>query len=157
MASRRRHYRYDVDPDTGHFSRQPCHDEASNPTDALRYVAVAMQGARQATYKKPEPPPRRFAPREQGWMNSEPVIRRLKQFEGSVPHMYRCTGGEVTVGVGHAILTASDAVQLNWGQRDSAARPSDSTIELDYFKSLYRKGRKENLEDAEKTFWMHEQ
>lgn len=49
-----RHYRYKVDPDTGQFSRNPLHDAASNGSDALRYVAVAMQGARQVGYKTPE-------------------------------------------------------------------------------------------------------
>ena len=28
--------------------------------------------------------------------------------------MYRCTGGEVTVGIGHAIPSVDDAVQLTW-------------------------------------------
>jgi type VI secretion system secreted protein VgrG len=47
-------------------------------------------------------------------MNQSAVGLRLRKFEGSVSYMYRCTGGEVTVGCGHAILTAADAPKLNW-------------------------------------------
>jgi phage terminase large subunit len=64
-----RHYRYDVDPDTGQFSRQPLHDHVSSASDALRYCAVAMQGSRRAGYKTPEPGPRPpYAHRSYGWM-----------------------------------------------------------------------------------------
>lgn len=45
-----RYYRYEVDPNTGQFSRSPLPDAASNGSDALRYVAVAMQEARRATW-----------------------------------------------------------------------------------------------------------
>jgi GH24 family phage-related lysozyme (muramidase) len=47
-------------------------------------------------------------------MNQQNVADRLYRFEGSIPHMYRCTGGEVTIGVGHAIQTAADACGLSW-------------------------------------------
>ena len=47
-------------------------------------------------------------------MNSDSVSARLRTFEGCVPYMYRCTGGEVTIGVGHAIPTAADAANLAW-------------------------------------------
>jgi len=44
-----RYYRYDVDPSTGQFSRNPLHESSDGP-DALRYVPVAGQAARgQAT------------------------------------------------------------------------------------------------------------
>lgn len=66
-----RHYRYDVD-DSGRFSRNPCHDEASHASDALRYVCVAMSEARQRTYgSKRKAPPRLYGPREPlgvGWL-----------------------------------------------------------------------------------------
>ena len=67
-----RHYRYDVNADTGKFSRNPLRDEASNASDALRYVAVAMRGPRRVTYKPPEPGPRRiyWQDRSTGWMGS---------------------------------------------------------------------------------------
>ena len=53
-----RHYRYDLDPN-GQFSRAPLHDHASHGADALRYVAVAMQEARRATWRDDaEAPPR---------------------------------------------------------------------------------------------------
>ena len=35
-----RHYRYDVDSDTGQFSKLPLHDEYSHYADAFRYFAV---------------------------------------------------------------------------------------------------------------------
>jgi len=40
-----RRYRYDVNPDTGLYSKTPLHDEASHGADAFRYFAVAMQEA----------------------------------------------------------------------------------------------------------------
>jgi len=42
------------------------------------------------------------------------VIPRVEKFEGRVPHMYLCTGGEVTIGIGHAIQTPADALKLAW-------------------------------------------
>jgi GH24 family phage-related lysozyme (muramidase) len=47
-------------------------------------------------------------------MDSSLVIPRVEKFEGRVPHMYRCTGGEVTIGIGHAIQTPADALTLAW-------------------------------------------
>lgn len=35
-----RHYRYEVDPDTGKFSGRPLHDDYSNGADAFRYFAI---------------------------------------------------------------------------------------------------------------------
>ena len=52
-----RFYRYDVDPNTGNFSRNPLHDSSDGP-DALRYVAVAGQAARRAPYEMAPPRPR---------------------------------------------------------------------------------------------------
>lgn len=37
-----RNYRYDVDPDSGQFSKHPLHDWASHGADAFRYLAVAL-------------------------------------------------------------------------------------------------------------------
>jgi len=37
-----RHYRYEVDPETGQFSSQPLHDWASHGADAFRYMALAL-------------------------------------------------------------------------------------------------------------------
>ena len=44
-----RHYRYDVDPETGQFSRQPLHDQYSHGADAFRYIGLMIN----------EPKPRR--------------------------------------------------------------------------------------------------
>jgi GH24 family phage-related lysozyme (muramidase) len=63
-------------------------------------------------------------------MNPSNVIPRVERFEGRVPYMYRCTGGEVTIGVGHAILTSAAAPGLTWsiGRRPS----TDVDIPADY-------------------------
>jgi phage terminase large subunit len=42
-----RHYRYDVDPDTGKFGRSPLHDHNSHAADAFRYFAVAIKQPKQ--------------------------------------------------------------------------------------------------------------
>ncbi len=47
-------------------------------------------------------------------MDRTNAAQRLKKFEGSTTYMYRCTGGEVTVGVGHAILGSAQALQIPW-------------------------------------------
>ena len=47
-------------------------------------------------------------------MDRQQVIARLEKFEGCEPFMYRCTGGEVTIGVGHAIQSGADAARLPW-------------------------------------------
>ena len=44
-----RHYRYDVDPETGQFSRQPLHDIYSHGADSFRYIGLMIN----------EPKPRR--------------------------------------------------------------------------------------------------
>jgi phage terminase large subunit len=36
-------YRYDVDPDTGKWSKEPLHDENSHAADAFRYLAVGYR------------------------------------------------------------------------------------------------------------------
>jgi phage terminase large subunit len=38
-----RHYRYEVDPDTGQFSRTPLHDHYSHGADAFRYIALMIK------------------------------------------------------------------------------------------------------------------
>jgi GH24 family phage-related lysozyme (muramidase) len=47
-------------------------------------------------------------------MDTKLIISRLESFEGRVPHMYVCTGGEVTIGIGHAIQTPAAAPLLKW-------------------------------------------
>ena len=58
-----RHYRYDVDPETGQFSRQPLHDQYSHGADAFRYIGLMVN----------EPKPRRKVQQQSyaqplGWM-----------------------------------------------------------------------------------------
>lgn len=58
-------------------------------------------------------------------MNREQVLARLLNFEGSVAYMYRCTGGDVTAGMGHAMITSGDAVRLNWQISGRSATPEE--------------------------------
>jgi phage terminase large subunit len=55
-----RHYRFDVDPDTGQFSDKPLHDDHSHSADAWRYVAVALKEPKRADGPK-KPAPKVFA------------------------------------------------------------------------------------------------
>jgi GH24 family phage-related lysozyme (muramidase) len=57
-------------------------------------------------------------------MDTAAVTARLKKFEGEIPYLYRCTGGEVTIGIGHAILSEDLAAQLDW-----SIKPIDPTTE----------------------------
>ncbi|HEY7390299.1 MAG TPA: hypothetical protein VH640_17415, partial [Bryobacteraceae bacterium] len=59
-------------------------------------------------------------------MNQQTILERLKSFEGFVPYMYRCTGGAVTAGIGHALATAADAAVLQW---EISGRPA-SPVEI---------------------------
>ena len=57
-----RHYRYEVDPDTKQFSKNPLHDQYSHGADAFRYIALGVQETR------PKQPKRvNYAP-PQSWM-----------------------------------------------------------------------------------------
>lgn len=47
-----RHYRYDVDPNTGMFSKQPLHDKYSHGADAFRYIAMMVKDAPKPRAKK---------------------------------------------------------------------------------------------------------
>lgn len=47
-----RHYRYEVDPDTGNFSKNPLHDRHSHGADAFRYIALMVREP-QKVRKKP--------------------------------------------------------------------------------------------------------
>ena len=38
-----RHYRYNVDPETGQFSRSPLHDQYSHGADAFRYIGLMVR------------------------------------------------------------------------------------------------------------------
>lgn len=41
-----RHYRYEVDPDTGMFSKNPLHDQYSHGADAFRYIGLMINEPR---------------------------------------------------------------------------------------------------------------
>ena len=45
-----RHYRYDVNPDTGNFSQKPLHDNYSHGADAFKYLSLMINEPKQ--YKK---------------------------------------------------------------------------------------------------------
>jgi GH24 family phage-related lysozyme (muramidase) len=65
-------------------------------------------------------------------MDKQRVLARLRQFEGAAPHMYRCTGGEVTIGIGHALPNAAAAERLGWQIEGRAASPEE--VSADYAK-----------------------
>ena len=48
-----RHYRYEVDPDTGQFSRQPLHDHYSHGADAFRMIGLMVNEPRKVRPPKP--------------------------------------------------------------------------------------------------------
>lgn len=54
-------YRYDVDPDTKAFSKNPLHDDASHAADAFRYLSVAFKETKPVR-KQPRAP-------NGGWMS----------------------------------------------------------------------------------------
>jgi hypothetical protein len=58
------YYRYEVDPNTGQFSHNPLR----NGADALRYVAVAMDGRRRAQHVQRNAPPPRPGRLGHGWL-----------------------------------------------------------------------------------------
>ena len=60
-------------------------------------------------------------------MNIDDVVDWLKRWEGDIPHLDRCTGGRVTVGIGHAIASPNDAVSLLFID-GTGARPPEQDI-----------------------------
>ena len=48
-----RRYRYDVDPDTKQYSRNPLHDDHSHAADAFRYLAVSLSAPVDTGWSKP--------------------------------------------------------------------------------------------------------
>jgi GH24 family phage-related lysozyme (muramidase) len=65
-------------------------------------------------------------------MNPSTVIPRVQSFEGRVRYMYKCTGGEVTIGFGHAIENPADAPKLTLSINGRPA--TDDEILADYAK-----------------------
>jgi len=47
-----RHYRYDVNPETGNFSQKPLHDNYSHGADAFRYIGLMIKEPKQAKKKQ---------------------------------------------------------------------------------------------------------
>jgi phage terminase large subunit len=60
-----RHYRYELEPETGRFSLKPRRDWATHGADAFRYLALAMRGAN-GEVKRVRPAAAVAGP--QGWM-----------------------------------------------------------------------------------------
>jgi GH24 family phage-related lysozyme (muramidase) len=63
-------------------------------------------------------------------LNQQTVLERLQRFEGCVPYMYRCTGGAVTAGIGHALATAGDAASLPWEIAGRLASAAEITVDF---------------------------
>jgi phage terminase large subunit len=47
-----RHYRYDVNPETGNFSQKPLHDNYSHGADAFRYIGLMINVPKQSKKKQ---------------------------------------------------------------------------------------------------------
>ena len=47
-----RHYRYEVDPDSGQFSRNPLHDVYSHGADAFRYIGLMIHDKKEQKVRK---------------------------------------------------------------------------------------------------------
>jgi phage terminase large subunit len=47
-----RHYRYEVDPDSGQFSRTPLHDVYSHGADAFRYIGLMIHDKKEQKVRK---------------------------------------------------------------------------------------------------------
>ena len=62
-----RRYRYDVDPETGQFSKEPLHDDASHAADAFRYLAVALRDKKAS--RMPVNPRRPVAQGHTAWLS----------------------------------------------------------------------------------------
>lgn len=56
-----RHYRYEVDPNTGMFSRSPLHDQYSHGADAFRYIAMMVR-------ETPKSKPKSAVAQASSWM-----------------------------------------------------------------------------------------
>lgn len=65
-------------------------------------------------------------------MELEKIRTLIKQHEGSIPHMYLDTRGNVTVGVGLLLSAVEDAQQLPFVRRDTQAPASAEEIEADF-------------------------
>lgn len=67
-----RHYKYEVDQETGLFSKEPAHDWSSHAADAFRYMGVSIKDNRPAAkldLDKPRAPAFSLgAPASQSWM-----------------------------------------------------------------------------------------
>lgn len=72
-----RHYRYDVDDETGMFSKTPLHDQYSHCADAFRYMAISLKEKKESGLKLKPPPEQRpnywgerSSVRSTGWMGT---------------------------------------------------------------------------------------
>ncbi|MDO6764916.1 hypothetical protein [Agarivorans sp. 1_MG-2023] len=60
------------------------------------------------------------------------LIKAIEQQEGRIPHMYLCTEGKVTVGVGHMMKDASEAKKVSFVVRASGKAASTQEIENEF-------------------------
>ena len=65
-------------------------------------------------------------------MDPSLVVPRIESFEGRLHHMYLCTGGKVTIGIGHAIEAPADALKLTRSINGRSATGPE--IQADYAK-----------------------
>ena len=67
------------------------------------------------------------------------VVKKLKEFEGSIPHLYLDTKGYVTVGIGHLIASKGDIGKVVMytvknDEADTVATLDDKNLEYDTIK-----------------------
>jgi phage terminase large subunit len=49
-----RHYRYETDPETGQFSKNPVHDQYSHGADSFRYIGLMLNEPKARRQPKPQ-------------------------------------------------------------------------------------------------------
>jgi GH24 family phage-related lysozyme (muramidase) len=61
-------------------------------------------------------------------MNTEAILKALEEHEGCIEHMYQCTGGRVTAGIGHAFSTADEAAAAMFCRAGGAPAPREEIM-----------------------------
>lgn len=74
--------------------------------------------------------------------------RNIEKYEGRVSHMYRCTEGKVTIGIGHMIKDIGAAKKLSFVNRATGKIATSAEIENDFNEVMKRPyGLSEMAED----------
>jgi len=68
-----RHYRYDIDEETGQYSKKPIHDQYSHGADAFRYLAMSLTEENKNEHEPDDYQPNEYEDGDSGnygWMSS---------------------------------------------------------------------------------------